>query len=212
MGRTNLSRRGFMVAGATAGAGVLGGAAQGNPVATPAQTEGPFYPTVEQSDKDADLTRVAGRDTVAAGEIIEVEGRVLSAQGEPIAGAVVDIWQANSAGRYAHEADPNPAPLDPNFQGWAILTTDAQGRYRFRTVKPGAYPVDESWSRPPHVHFKVARRGFREITTQMYFEGEPLNEVDRVLNSVSEPERSALVARRAGDSGVYTFDVVLVPV
>lgn len=161
--------------------------------ATPAQTEGPFFPTRDQADKDQDLTRIEGHAERALGETVEIEGRVLAEGGEPIADALVDVWQANAAGRYAHERDPNPAPLDPNFQGWARLRTDAEGRFRVRTIKPGAYPVDDGWSRPPHIHFKVARRGFSELTTQMYFEGEALNAVDRLLQRVPESERARLV-------------------
>ena len=203
-----ISRRGFLAATATAGAGVMvAGQAAADPVITPAQTEGSFYPSRDQADKDGDLTRIEGRDGVALGEVVEIEGQVLDASGAPIESAVVDVWQANAAGRYAHERDPNPAPLDPNFQGWAVMTTGADGGYRFRTVKPGAYPVAGDWSRPPHIHFKVSRRGFKEVTTQMYFQDEPLNDLDRILNAVPDAERGALVARLEG--GVYRFVVVL---
>lgn len=179
---------------------------------TPAQTEGPFYPIVDQADKDADLTRIEGHAEAAAGEVVVVEGRVLDENGDPIEGALVDVWQANAHGRYAHEADPNPAPLDPNFQGWAKLTTDAEGRYRFRTIKPGAYQVSGEWSRPPHIHFKVARRGYQELTTQMYFAGDPLNDVDRLLQSVPEDQRAMLVVPFSADgesTPTGRFDVVL---
>ncbi|MEQ8433488.1 MAG: protocatechuate 3,4-dioxygenase subunit alpha [Oceanicaulis sp.] len=208
MASNSVSRRGFLGAAALAGA-VVGARASADPVVTPSQTEGPFYPNVDQADKDADLTRIEGRDGAASGEVVEVTGQVMDANGAPLANAVVDVWQANAAGRYAHEADSNPAPLDPDFQGWAILTTDAQGRYRLRTIKPGAYPVMSGWSRPPHIHFKVALRGYREVTTQMYFDGEPLNDVDRVLNNHPEDERAALIAARDPDTGAYRFDVVL---
>ena len=125
------------------------------------------------------------------------------------ANAVVDIWQANAAGRYSHEADPNPVPLDPNFQGWAIMTTNDKGRYSFKTVRPGAYPAAKGWDRPPHIHFKVSRRGYHDITTQMYFENEPLNDVDHLLKSLNDAEQSKLIARRNKDSGAFIFDVVL---
>lgn len=182
---------------------------------TPTQTEGPFYPIVDQIDKDADLTRVEGRDETAQGEVIVVEGRVLDESGEPVEGALVDVWQANANGRYAHEADPNPAPLDPNFQSWAKMVTDDEGRYRFRTIKPGAYKVADEWSRPPHIHFKVARRGYRELTTQMYFAGDPLNDVDRLLQTVPENQRGMLVVDfqpHADDAPHGTFDVILAAV
>lgn len=182
---------------------------------TPPQTEGPFFPIVDQADKDADLTRIEGRGERAEGEVVVVEGRVMDEADQPIEGALIDVWQANVHGRYAHEADPNPAPLDPNFQGWGKLITDAEGRYRFRTIKPGPYPVGESWSRPPHIHFKVARRGFHELTTQMYFAGDALNEVDRLLLSVPEEQRSQLLVDfqpRHGDAPLGRFDLTLAAV
>ena len=180
---------------------------------TPPQTEGPFFPKKDQADKDLDLTRVEGRSTPARGEVIEVSGRVLDESGTPVAGAVLDVWQANAAGRYDHEADPNPAPLDPDFQGWARLTTDADGRYRIRTIKPGQYPVREGWARPPHIHFKVARRGFSEITTQMYFEGHALNRVDLLWNKLTPDERTrvtvAFEVPADGGPPAGRFDLVL---
>lgn len=205
-----LSRRSFLVTGTILGAGSsIGACASAESIPTPAQTEGPFYPVAEQDDKDTDLTMVKGRSDRASGEVVLVEGRILDTDGNPLANAVVDVWQANAAGRYAHERDPNPAPLDPNFQGWAIMTTDADGRYGFKTVKPGAYPVEDGWDRPPHIHFKVSRRGFKEVTSQMYFEGEPLNDIDRILNALSEDQREMVVARRLENSAPFTFNVVL---
>lgn len=176
---------------------------------TPRQTSGPFYPIVEQVDKDADLTLFGDNTSPALGEIVIVQGTVLGDDGIPIANAVVDIWQANAAGRYAHEIDPNPAPIDPNFQGWAILKTDADGRYRFKTIRPGAYPAAKGWDRPPHIHFKVSRRGYREITTQMYFENEPLNDVDYILKALTTAEQSAVVAKKNIEGGAYNFNVIL---
>ena len=109
---------------------------------TSAQELGPYYPVHHLGDVDSDLTRVRGRSGVAKGTPINVIGRVLTEQGEPVRRARLDIWQANAAGRYAHPGDAaNPAPLDPNFQGFAILQTDRDGHFRFRTVKPGAYPI-----------------------------------------------------------------------
>lgn len=168
---------------------------------TPHQTEGPFFPLHDQADKDLDLTLIEGHAEHAQGEVFEVRGQVLDTDGNPVADALVDVWQANSHGRYAHERDPNPAPLDPHFQGWAKLTTDAEGRFRVRTIKPGAYPVAKGWTRPPHIHFKVARRGFHELTTQMYFAGDALNDVDRLLLGLPEAERAGLIVAFAPGNG-----------
>ena len=140
------------------------------------------------------MTQLAGHEDRAKGEVVEISGQVLEESGAPIAGALVDVWQANAAGRYAHEADTNPKPLDDDFQGWAQLLTDAEGRYSVRTIVPGAYPVTKEWTRPPHVHFKVARRGYRELVTQMYFHGEPLNGIDKLLLDVPEADRAQLIA------------------
>src|SRR5258708_32638846 len=89
----------------------------------------------------ADLTRVSGRSGRAEGQMLNVMGRVLNLTGEPVRNAKVEVWQANAHGRYTHPSDPNPAPLDPNFEGAAVLTTDSEGRYRFKTIKPAAYPA-----------------------------------------------------------------------
>jgi protocatechuate 3,4-dioxygenase, beta subunit len=193
--------------------GLAATAASALPAATPRQTAGPFFPKRDQADKDLHMTRIAGHEKAALGEVHVIEGRVLDEDGKPVTDALVDIWQANHHGRYDHEADPNPAPLDPDFQGWARLRTDAEGRYRVRTIKPGAYPVEAGWSRPPHVHFKVARRGFHELTTQMYFAGDPLNDVDRLLLAIPEAERPQLVvafsAATEGTPRAGVFDIVL---
>ncbi len=213
MTQSRITRRSLIHAGIASTAAVGTSAA----AVTPPQSEGPFYPVTPQDDLDADLTRIGGRAGVAEGRIIYVGGQVTAPDGSPIADAVVDVWQANAHGRYAHERDQSPAPLDPNFQGWAILKTDAEGRYRFRTISPGAYAVNEAWTRPPHIHFKVSRRGFVELTTQMYFPGDPLNEADRLLAQLGESDRARLVAVAesfAGDPDadtLYRFDVVLAP-
>jgi protocatechuate 3,4-dioxygenase beta subunit len=188
---------------------------------TPRQTSGPFYPVHDQVDKDVDLTRLVGHDDPAAGEVIRVQGRVLDESCKPVAGALVDLWQADSNGRYSHPADPNPARRDPNFQGWGQAVTDADGRYSFRTIKPAAYPLEFLDGQPderlgyrtPHIHFRVSRRGFRELSTQMYFAGESLNAADIVLQAVPQSERPLLVitAARTGpqDPPVYQFDLTI---
>lgn len=192
MSGDQISRRMFIGSGAALAASVSGAAAEGD--VTPRQTSGPFYPTKPQDDLDADLIRVAGRTQVAKGEVVIVEGVVSNPDGSPIDGALVDVWQANAAGRYDHEKDPNPAPLDSNFQGWAKVVTNAEGRYRFKTIKPGAYPATGTWTRPPHIHFTVSKTGFRPVTTQMYFAGEPLNDIDHLLLDMPAPERALLIS------------------
>jgi protocatechuate 3,4-dioxygenase beta subunit len=129
------------------------------------------------------LTTVKGKSGRAAGQVIYAMGQVLTVDGQPVKGARVELWQANAHGRYTHPSDTNPAPLDPNFEGFGIQDTDAEGRYRFKTIKPGAYPANSNWIRPPHLHFDVTGKVNRVIT-QMYFPGEPLNEKDLLLQSI----------------------------
>jgi protocatechuate 3,4-dioxygenase beta subunit len=184
-------------------------------VRTPDQILGPFYPLAELPHT-SDLTRVSGRSGRAEGQVINVTGRVLSLAGEPVRGAKVEVWQANTHGRYTHPSDPNAAPLDPNFAGAAILTTDADGRYRFKTIKPAAYPVGPHRMRPAHIHFQVTGRQDK-IVTQMYFEDDPHNKADPFLNSVAGADRQALLVRKLLDpfpdfepeSKMVIFDLVL---
>src|SRR6202165_5380629 len=154
---------------------------------TPGQILGPFYP-VKPFDQNADLTKVPGRPGRAEGEILNVMGRVLNLKGEPLRSAKVEVWQAKAHGRYTHPRDTNPAPLDPNFEGSAVLTTDSEGRYRFKTIKPAAYPAGPDRMRPAHIHFQVSGRQDK-IVTQMYFEDDPYNTADPFLNSVGGEER-----------------------
>ena len=127
----------------------------------------------------------------AIGQYIEVTGRVVDEDGAPLAGSVIEIWQANAAGKYIHEMDRHEAPIDPNFTGLGRFVTDAEGRYKFRSIKPGAYPVTESdwWWRPPHIHFSIFGPSWMDrFITQIFFPGEPLNEIDLLLNAVQDPE------------------------
>jgi protocatechuate 3,4-dioxygenase, beta subunit len=146
---------------------------------------------------DHDLTRQ--HDGEPLGERITISGRVLDEDGNPLAGALIEVWQANASGRYAHLSDQHPAPLDPNFSGAGRCLTDAEGGYRFITIKPGAYPWrnhPNAW-RPAHVHFSVFSPAFTQrLITQMYFPGDPLFAQDPVLMSVPDEEsRQRLVAR-----------------
>jgi protocatechuate 3,4-dioxygenase, beta subunit len=182
-------------------------------VETPNLMVGPFYPLTKPLDRDADLTRVRGRKGQAAGQVVDVRGRILNRNGEPVRNARVEIWQANSHGRYAHPSDPNTdAPLDPNFQGFAIQSTDSEGRYRFRTIKPGPYPAQGgARMRAPHLHFDVQGRLDRKVT-QMFFPGEPLNSQDRLLLEVPR-HRETLIAALApnadDDAMIVTWDITL---
>jgi protocatechuate 3,4-dioxygenase beta subunit len=155
---------------------------------TPGQELGPFYPTVRPLDQDSDLTRLKGGAGIATGDIIDVFGTVTDQDGKPIAGAKLDLWQANSVGRYMHGGDMREdLPLDPHFQGSAVLVTDSEGRYRFRTVRPGIYSFGGT-PRPRHIHFDISSRHAR-LTTQMYFPGEKENALEKIK------EDSLLVAR-----------------
>ena len=149
---------------------------------TPPQTKGPFYPDQEQSELDADLTLVDPQTTPALGEVVIVQVHLTDAQGKPVGQAMVDIWQACASGRYKHSDDTSSTPLDPNFQYWAQLHSNAEGFLQFRTVIPGSYPASSDWDRPPHIHFQVYVNDQRVLTTQMYFKGDPLNNIDRILN------------------------------
>lgn len=177
---------------------------------TPPEAEGPFYPVIAQKDRDFDLTRVEGKEGAARGEPIMIQGQVFDTAGRPLEDVTVDLWQANAAGRYRHPHDSNKAPLDPNFQGWAIVPSGKEGKFRFRTVKPGAYPASFMWTRPPHIHFKISKRGYVELITQMYFPGEQLNDKDRLLKRKSKKEKKLMIAERnEGEPEVYNFNIIL---
>ena len=175
------------------------------------QILGPFYPVEGKFEHVDDLTHLPGKDGRAKGQLLEVSGRVLTTDGEPVRGARLEIWQANAAGRYAHPDDRNPAPLDPNFLGYTTLVSSDDGTYRFRTIKPGAYPTGPDEIRPPHIHFEVFGRR-DTLVTQMYFEGDALNEKDRWLQSLRRPERLMVKVRPASGSPemmVAEFDLVI---
>lgn len=162
---------------------------------TPAQTEGPFYPIADQKDKDNDLTHVIGRLLKASGKVIVIKGVVKDVNCNPIPGALVEIWQANKDGKYNHPGDPNPAPLDPNFQYWGRTVTNERGEYIFKTIKPGHYPATDTWIRPAHIHYKVHLRGYEELTTQLYFSDDRFNQGDRILQSLSPDERTRVITK-----------------
>ena len=150
---------------------------------TPAQTSGPFYPLDLPLDDDNDLLQMGISKQPAKGEITHLTGEVMDIDGKPIADARVEIWQCDANGRYRHPRDSNLAALDPNFQGHGQYQCGADGRYRFRTIRPVAYP-----GRTPHIHFAISGPGFEPLVTQMYVAGEPLNSKDFILNSIQDPE------------------------
>jgi protocatechuate 3,4-dioxygenase beta subunit len=166
-----------------------------------------------------DNLAVSAPGRIALGQLIRISGRVLDEDGRPVRGAIVEIWQANAAGRYYNPLDTRDAPLDPNFVGNGRVATDAEGRYRFFTIKPGAYPVPSPgrWWRPPHVHFSVlGPSSLSRLVTQMYFPGDPLNPLDRLLNALPDPAaRERLVARQTDPREVdgewldFAFTMVL---
>ncbi len=212
------SRRSFIkggIAGAISGAGLplYGSEASESLPPTPNETEGPFYPVQAQKDKDFDLTLIEGSSQSAAGNHIYVEGIVVDTAMNPVEDVTIELWQANAAGRYRHPHDTNPAPIDPHFQGWAIVPSGAKGDFRFKTVLPGAYAVSGRWLRPPHIHFKVSKRGYEELVTQMYFPGNELNEVDRLLQRKTQEEQSAMISAKIKDAPeTYQYRIVIQPV
>ena len=181
--RLPLSRRQFLATGAAAGIGVVAAEAEQLRPFTPFIELGPFYPVEKPLDRDADLTLISGRSERAKGQIIHVIGRVVTRSGDPVANAAVELWQANSFGRYNHPADPNPAAIDPNFQGYGIQTTDSDGRFRFKTIKPASYPAGPDWMRAPHLHFDIMGKTDRMVS-QLFFKDDPLNDQDRVLRAI----------------------------
>ena len=183
-------------------------------IPTPDQILGPFYPVQKPLDGKSDLTRLKGRAGKAAGEVIYVTGQILNVQGKPCPGVKLEIWQANSNGKYKHPSDRTDSPIDPNFDGYATILTDAQGRYHFKTIKPGAYPVVGDYVRPPHIHFDITGKTNRLIT-QMYFPDEPLNDIDPLLQQ--SWAKNSLIAKvlpplsnQDPDSKLVIWDIVLI--
>ena len=154
-------------------------------LSTPPQTEGPFYPVLKPLDQDADLTMVGNSGKRAAGDLLLVQGQVLTPDDSPVANALVEIWQTNAWGRYQDRRDRSDVPWDQNFQGYGHVTTDANGAYAFRTIRPAGYGQGY-FRRTPHIHFRISGRQFDRLTTQMYFAGEPENANDGPLNRISD--------------------------
>lgn len=177
---------------------------------TPAEIEGPFYPLTPQKDRDFDLTHIKGRSGTALGQVIHIEGIITDIHGQPIEDATVDLWQANAAGRYRHPRDTNPVPVDPNFQGWAIVPSGASGEFNFKTIMPGAYPAARNWTRPPHIHFKVNKTNYAELTTQMYFPEHELNAIDWLIQEKNAKEQRLMTATLIRKNpATYHYQIVL---
>lgn len=187
MEKKNLDRRQFLRRSlsavgmtATVAAGVTSGvvANAATCLRTRPQGEGPYYPESDLN-RDTDLTRLDPMGVDAEGEVIDLSGLVQDAACNPVKGALIEIWQANTHGKYDHSGDANPLPVDRNFQHWGRMTTGTDGKYAFHTIMPGYYPLDPSLVgatpsgprqfRPPHIHVKISARGFQSLTTQIYF-------------------------------------------
>ena len=177
----------------------------------------PLWPAL--ADSEADLTTNGRVNGTPIGERIVVEGRLRDEAGRPVPGALVEIWQANAAGRYVHREELHPAPLDPNFLGAGRCVTDADGLYRFITIKPGSYPWGNhrnAW-RPAHIHFSIFGAGLgQRLITQMYFPGDPTLPYDPIFNSTPEAEvRNRLISRFSIEDTVpewahcFKFDITL---
>jgi len=186
---------------------------------TLSELSGPVFGHSIVSAADADLTTNAGTGAPALGERIIVSGRVIEEDGRPVPNTLLEIWQCNAAGRYPHVRDTHDAPVDPNFLGAGRLLTDAEGRYRFVTIRPGEYPWRNHYNawRPAHIHFSLFGPAFAtRLVTQMYFPGDPLMDDDPMYNSVpDERARKRLVAEfdwehTAPEHAIaYRFDIVL---
>jgi protocatechuate 3,4-dioxygenase beta subunit len=185
---------------------------------TLSEITGPVYGHESVGQLDADLTKNAAKNGAPLGERIIVTGRVLDEDGRPVPSTLIEIWQANAAGRYIHQIDQHDAPLDPNFLGAGRCITDDEGRYRFYTIKPGAYPWGNhanAW-RPNHIHFSLFGPSFvTRLVTQMYFPGDPLLALDPIYNSAPEGARERMIAAFSIDVTEpsfalgYVFDIAL---
>jgi protocatechuate 3,4-dioxygenase, beta subunit len=184
---------------------------------TLSEITGPVYGHSDVLVSEADLTTQHAGEPL--GERIIVTGRVLDESGRPVPNSLIEIWQCNAAGRYIHEVDQHPAPLDPNFTGAGRVVSDADGNYRFTTIKPGAYPWrnhDNAW-RPAHIHLSLLGPSFlTRLVTQMYFPGDPLFPFDPIFNSVTdEKARSRMISSfdlentKPDWALCYRFDIVL---
>ena len=210
-----MDRRRF-IGGLTAGVAVFAvpGVFAQRLAQTARTTEGPFYPDRLPLDTDNDLLIINDAITPAVGEVTRLGGRVLTASGEPVRGALVEIWQTDSGGSYIHTGGRQPSGLDRHFQGYGRFETDSRGRYAFRTIKPVEYTL-RGMHRAPHIHVAIGRAGRRMLTTQMLIKGHPANRRDGVTRRMSPAaldsilvEFKPLAGSTAGEL-VAAFDIVL---
>ena len=176
---------------------------------TPRQSSGPFYPVSLPLDDDNNLTEVAGKSGKANGIISDVSGRIVDINGNPLRDLRIEIWQCDANGRYRHPRENASRPLDENFQGHGFTTTNAQGLYRFRTIRPVRYP-----GRTPHIHVAVFPGGENPFVTQLYIAGEKSNETDFLYNDVPLDRRHLVTAEfkpstAAGAEQQASFDIIL---
>ena len=176
---------------------------------TPRQPAGPFFPVELPLDDDNDLTRVEGQPKPASGEITDLSGRILDRNGRTLDGLRIEIWQCDINGRYRHPSDSGERPTDPGFQGFGHTVTDAEGRYRFRTIRPAPYP-----GRTPHIHVAVYPTGTEPFISQLYVAGEPRNADDFLYQRIPEAQRPLVTTRfrpSQATPGILTaaWDIVL---
>lgn len=188
-------------------------------IVTPPQIEGPFYPYDYAFETDTDLVRLGTDDAPALGQLVHFLGTVRAPSGRPYRNVMVELWQADARGKYRHPGDTAPPARDTNFQGYGRTVTDEAGNFRFRTIRPPAYLIDPAREdrRAPHFHLAVSTRGVRRLTTQLYIEGEPLNETDHWLHMVADPAQRASLIRPMEDSAALErgarrirYDIVMI--
>ncbi len=207
----SIDRRKFLAAVSGGALALTPAVAEARLPATPRQAEGPFYPRERDlfPDTDSDLVLIESKTKEAGGTILHLTGEVVDRDGNPVAGAIVEIWQCDANGRYLHRGDrSNSRKRDAHFQGFGHARTDGDGRYRFRTIKPVPYP-----GRTPHIHFKVHNGSGEALTTQMYVEGDPDNDRDGLYNYLSPEQRQRVTIplEDASDGSVSGDFRIVVP-
>jgi len=180
---------------------------------SPGQALGPFYDDHDDNILVTDLTRLPEGNALAKGEQVFISGTVRDKNCQPLADTLVEIWQANKYGRYHHRFDSgNQNPIDPNFRGWGQMLTNKAGRFAFKTIKPGSYWAGQDWRRPRHVHFKVSKKSYQTLVTQMYFRGDPLLKDDYIFNALKDAQKKSLVISfKKSAEAIYmgNFDLTL---